>query len=60
MTEVEQLAAEIEGLSPPEKLRLAAVLLEAKRQALAKSILDKVCAELGAALLLGVLPQRHT
>ena len=48
-------AAEIEALSPPDKLRLAADLLDAQRPEIAKSIVDKVGAELGAAMLLGRL-----
>jgi hypothetical protein len=53
MTEdLRNLAAEIEALSPADKLRLAADLLERQRPELAKTILDKVAVELGAALVL--------
>lgn len=52
MSDMRALAAEIEALSPPDKLRLAADLLEGRRPELAKSIIDTVAAELGAALLL--------
>lgn len=51
-TEVEKLKAEIDALSPPEKLRLAADLLEAQKPELAYRILDRVSTELGAALAL--------
>ena len=46
------LAAEIEALSPPDKLRFAADLLEHRKPDLAKTIIDKVGVELGAALML--------
>lgn len=42
----------IRDLSPPDKLRLAAMLLETKKPELAKTIIDQVGTELGAALLL--------
>ena len=59
MTEVEAIAKQIEELSPPDKLRLAADLLERQRPELAKSIIDKVGTELGAALLLAKLRARR-
>jgi hypothetical protein len=43
---------ELEELSPPDQLRLAAELLEKKNPRLAQAIVDRVSAELGAALLL--------
>jgi hypothetical protein len=51
-TREEKAAKEIEALSPPERLRLAAGLLEKKQPRLALHIIDNVSAELGAALLL--------
>ena len=50
--DIHELAAQIEALSPADKLRLAADLLEHQKPKLAKSIVDKVGAELGAAMLL--------
>ncbi len=50
--EIKEIARQIEGMSPPDRLRLAAALLEAKRWDLAYSIIDRVSTELGAALLL--------
>lgn len=46
------LAAHIEALSPPDRLRLAAALMEAKKDDLAYSILDRAKTELGAAIAL--------
>jgi hypothetical protein len=46
------LAKRIDALSPPDKLRLAAGMLEQRKAKLALSIIDKVSAELGTALLL--------
>lgn len=48
----QQLAEEIERLSPPARLRLAADLLEAQRADLAYPILTTVTVELGAVLAL--------
>lgn len=48
----EKLAKEIEALAPPEKLRLAALLLEERKPELALTILRRVATELGAALML--------
>lgn len=50
--EVVALHAQISALSPPQKLRLAADLLDAKRPELAHAIIDRVAVELGAALML--------
>lgn len=47
-----ELADEIKALSPPDKLRLAAGLLEQKRPELALRIARGVVEELGAALML--------
>lgn len=50
-TDLKKLHAEIEALSPPDRLRLAAGLLEQKRPemaAMAKAIVDRVAIELGA------------
>lgn len=46
------LAAKIEALSPPERLRLAATLMEVGRTDLAYSIIERVTTELGAAIAL--------
>lgn len=46
------LADEIKALSPPDKLRLAAGLLERKKPELALKIAHDVVAELGAELML--------
>jgi len=51
-TDVEALAAELEKLSPPDKLRLAAELLETGRMELAYAIAYKVAMEMGAYLAL--------
>jgi len=50
--EAAEVAEAIKRLSPPDRLRLAAGLLEEKRAALAYSIADGVVTELGAALAL--------
>jgi len=42
-------------LSPPDRLRLAAALLEAKRPKLAHQIAERVVLELGAAMALALL-----
>lgn len=55
MTELEQLAQKIRDLSPPDKLRLAAGLLEGKRPELAHQIANDVVIELGAALALAAI-----
>jgi len=49
---LESLKHEIENLSPPNKLRLAADLLENKRPELAHAIAERVVTELSAALAL--------
>lgn len=49
---LERLAAEIGRLSPPEKLRLAAGLLDEGRPEMAFTIAERVVLELGAALAL--------
>lgn len=53
---VEHLAEQIKALSPPDKLRLAAGLLEAKKADLAYIVLRQVTDELGASLLPRVKP----
>lgn len=52
MTELEKVAAEILKLSPPDRLRLAADLLDAQRPELAQDVARRVVEELGAALVL--------
>lgn len=51
--DMRKLAEEIKALKPPEQLRLAADLLENRRPEIAYTIVDRVRAELGAALALG-------
>jgi hypothetical protein len=52
MSEIEELAAQIQHLSPADKLRLAAGLLEKQRPRLAHQVAERVVLELGAALAL--------
>lgn len=52
MDKPEDIKRAIDALSPPDKLRLAAELLEARRAELAYTIADQVVKELGAALAL--------
>ena len=52
---LDSLADRINGLSPPDRLRLAAELLEKNRPMLAKSIIEKVAIELGAVGALDLL-----
>lgn len=47
-----ELAAQIEALSPSDKLRLAALLLEERKAELAHAVAERVVLELGAALAL--------
>jgi hypothetical protein len=51
-TEVEEIFERIKALTPPDKLRLAADLLEHKRPEMALAVLTHVKTELGAALAL--------
>lgn len=53
---VAHLAEQIKDLSPPDKLRLAAGLLEGRKADLAYIVLRQVTDELGAALLSRVRP----
>jgi hypothetical protein len=50
--DLEALAARIDALSPPDQLRLAAELMEARRGDLAQPIIARVAKELGAVLAL--------
>lgn len=54
----QSVADEIRSLSPPDQLRLAADLLEARRSELALTIVRRVATELGAALALHELIKR--
>ena len=54
----ESLRRQIEALSPPDRLRLAAGLMEAQRGELAHTIASAVVDELGAAIALRKLDQR--
>ena len=57
MTQAQEIFDQIEAMSPPDKLRFAAALLENKKPEIAKSIIDRVSAELGAALLFARYPK---
>lgn len=57
-TDLEKLAAEVEALSPADRLRLAAGLLEGGRAKLAHTIAERVVLELGAALALKAMDRR--
>lgn len=52
MADLNKLKAEIDALSPPQKLRLAADLLERRQGKMAHTIAERVVFELGAALAL--------
>ncbi len=54
--DLEALAAKVNALSPADRLRLAAELLEARRPQLAYDIVDRVKVELGAALAMRMRP----
>lgn len=57
-TKVRNIAAEVEALSPADKLRLAADLLESKQHdavRIAQGLANRVAVELGAALALGMV-----
>lgn len=51
-TNLEKLAAEVEDLTPADKLRLAAGLLEGGSAKLAHTLVERVSLELGAWLAL--------
>ena len=53
------LAAKIEALPPPERLRLAATFMEVERTDLAYSILERVTTELGAVIALRQIEARR-
>lgn len=57
-TELEQIAERIAALEPPDKLRLAADLMEKGRGRLAHTIAEKVVLELGAAIAIQDLDER--
>ena len=50
--ELEALSKRVNALSPPDRLRLAAALMEHRRSAVALPIIQKVADELGLALML--------
>lgn len=50
--EAEAIAEKVKALSPPDKLRLAADLLEHQKPEIAYSLIEHVKTELGAALAL--------
>lgn len=60
MTELDSLVARIKGLTPADKLRLAADLLENERPLLAHRIAEGVVLELGMALTRNDLQKRNT
>jgi hypothetical protein len=49
-TDLESIASQIEALSPPDRLILAAGLLQQGRAEIAHTIVEQVALELGAAL----------
>jgi len=57
-TQPEVLATAIRNMTPPDKLRLAAELLERKQAKLAHSIAERVVLELGAALAIYEMDRR--
>lgn len=57
-TDLGGLANKIKALTPPQKLRLAADLLDHGRKSIAHSIIDGVATELGAALALEMLKEK--
>ena len=59
MSTVEELHAQIVALSPPDRLRLAADLLEAGRADLAATVARGVVTELGALLMLRDAKERR-
>ena len=57
MSDIEELRDQIDALPPPDRLRLAAQLLEARRPEIAYAIIDRVKTELVAAMMLaGMAP----
>lgn len=56
--EVEAVAAEINALEPPMRLRLAADLMEQGRGDMAHPIIARVAAELGAVIAMRALDKR--
>jgi hypothetical protein len=58
MTEAQKIAEQIKTLSPPDKLRLAADLMENRRGRTAHLIIESVALELGAAIALLELDAR--
>lgn len=57
-SDVESLAAEIQALTPPQRLRLCADLLENRRAETAYLILKRTVTDLGAALAIRDFEQR--
>lgn len=53
-----KMKAEIEALSPADRLRLAAELLEMRKARMAHTVAERVVLELGAALALDALDKR--
>ncbi|MES1164182.1 MAG: hypothetical protein ABUR63_00375 [Verrucomicrobiota bacterium] len=58
--ELQDLKNRIDSLPPPDRLRLAASLLEARKTQLAYAIIDRVKVELGAAMMLAEAPPART
>lgn len=52
MSDLETLLRKVNALSPPDRLRLAAALMEHRRSAVALPIIRKVADELGLAIML--------
>lgn len=59
LIDVETIDAAIAALAPPDRLRLAAELMERKRGDIAHPIIERVALELGAALALRKLKERE-
>ena len=52
----EEIASKLEALSPPDRLRFAANMLEARQARIAYSVASGVVTELGAALVMADAP----
>lgn len=57
MRDADALMRDIEALSPPDRLRLAAELMEARKGHLALPLIERVALELGAAIALSKVPR---
>ncbi|HRI98185.1 MAG TPA: hypothetical protein PLZ93_21360 [Nocardioides sp.] len=57
--DLKKLAAEIDAMSPANRLRVAADLLEAQQPKIAYRLIDRVYLELGAAMTLADMDRRR-